>query len=120
VKGLLERGVAVLAMDVRALGEGAVHDSHCASDAVLLGRPLLAQQAWDVLCAARYLKGRPDVAADRVALYAWGSVGLIATLAGALSDDTAAVAAYSFRKYSSHRGRPVSSGSTSQISYSSA
>lgn len=91
VKGLLERGIAVLALDVRALGEVAVHANHCASDAVLLGRPLLAQQAWDVLCAARVLAARKDVDARRIGLYGKGSVGLIATLAGALSEDIHAV-----------------------------
>jgi hypothetical protein len=84
--------VAVLAMDVRALGEGKVHDNHCASNGILLGRPLLAQQTWDVLCAVRCLGQRADVDADRTALYGRGSVGLIATLAGALSETPLAVA----------------------------
>ncbi len=87
VRGLLDAGHAVLALEPRALGEGAVKLNHCASDAVLLGRPLLAQQAWDVLCAARCLKAR---GAESVAVVARGSVGLIAALAGALSDDLCA------------------------------
>ncbi|MFW6163235.1 MAG: alpha/beta hydrolase family protein, partial [Planctomycetota bacterium] len=41
VRELLKRGIGVLALDVRALGEGKVHANHCASDAVVLGRPLL-------------------------------------------------------------------------------
>jgi len=90
--GLLEQGVAVLAMDPRALGEVTAHANHCASDAVLLGRPLLAQQAWDVLCAVRMLKRRDDIAEARIAAYARGRIGLIATLAAALSDDLCAVA----------------------------
>jgi len=90
---LLGRGVAVLAMDPRALGEVAVHANHCASDSVVLGRPLLAQQAWDVICAARCLAARKDVSPGRVAVYGRGSVGLIALLAGALTDDFCAVAA---------------------------
>ncbi|HPD15212.1 MAG TPA: acetylxylan esterase [Planctomycetota bacterium] len=87
VRGLLEAGLPVLALEPRALGEGRVNLNHCASDAVLLGRPLLAQQAWDVLCAARYLKAQ---GAERVAVVARGAVGWIAALAGALSDDLAA------------------------------
>jgi len=87
VRGLLDAGHAVLALEPRALGEGAVKLNHCASDAVLLGRPLLAQQAWDVLGAAGYLKLK---GAESVAVYARGSVGLIAALAGALSDDLSA------------------------------
>ncbi len=90
---LLERGVAVLALDVRALGEGKVHDNHCASDAVVLGRPLLAQMAWDVLAAARALGARKDVHGSRIAVYGRGSVGLIATVATALADDLCACAA---------------------------
>jgi len=87
VRGLLDAGHAVLALEPRALGEGRVNLNHGASDAVLVGRPLLAQQAWDVLCAARYLKARGT---ERVAVVARGAVGLIAALAGALSDDLGA------------------------------
>jgi len=45
-----------------------------------------------VICATRWLKGRPDVIGEKVAVSARGSVGLIATLAAALSDDLCAVA----------------------------
>ncbi len=90
VRGLLEKGHVVLALEPRALGEGAVKLNHVASDAVLLGRPLLAQQAWDVLCAARYLKSRRDLGSEGVAILARGAVGLIAGVAGALSDDLSA------------------------------
>jgi len=90
VRRLLDGAHAVLALDPRALGEGAVKLNHCASDAVLLGRPLLVQQAWDVLCAARYLKARDDLGGEDVALVARGNIGLIALLAGALSDDLCA------------------------------
>jgi cephalosporin-C deacetylase-like acetyl esterase len=85
-KGLLKQGVSILALDVRALGEVTVPDNHCASDAVVLGRPLLAQQAWDVICAARYLAGRADVKREQIALYGKGNVGLITLVAGALCD----------------------------------
>jgi len=89
VEGLLARGVAVLALDPRALGEGTVNPNHCSSDAVLLGRPLLAQQAWDIISAASHLKARTDVARERVAVAARGKVGIVAILAGALSDELA-------------------------------
>jgi dienelactone hydrolase len=91
-RGLLDRGLAVLALDPRALGEVKVHDNHCASDAILLGRPLLVQQAWDVLAAARYLAGREDVAPGQIAVFGRGNVGLIALLAGALEPQIGAVA----------------------------
>ena len=91
--GLLDRGIAVLAMDVRGLGEVKVHENHCASDAIILGRPMLAQQAWDVVCAARYLASRADIDGNRIAVYGRGSVGMIATLSGSLFDGINAVVA---------------------------
>jgi hypothetical protein len=83
---LLKAGTHVLALDPRATGEGALSATelnHAASDAIVLGRPLLAQQAWDIIAAVRYLAGR----SDQISLHGRGKVGLIATLAGALSDD---------------------------------
>jgi cephalosporin-C deacetylase-like acetyl esterase len=91
-KALLGRGIAVLAVDPRAIGEVKVHANHCASDSVVLGRPLLAQQAWDVICAADYLAARDDVDAAQIGLCARGEVGLIAALAAAWSDMFIAVA----------------------------
>jgi len=90
-KGLLQRGIALLALDARALGEGTVPDNHCASDAIVLGRPLLAQQAWDVIAAAQYLAERSDVAQQRIAVYGKGEVSLIALVAGALSENFCSV-----------------------------
>ncbi len=90
---LLDRGIAVLALDVRGLGEVKVHENHCASDAIVLGRPMLAQQAWDVACAVRYLASRKDIDGNRIAVYGRGSTGTIATLAGALFDKIATVVA---------------------------
>ena len=90
VRRLLGKPVAVLALDVRALGEGKVPENQCASDAVALGRPLLAQQAWDVIAAARALSAREDL--RPIAVYGRGSAGLIAMLAAALSDEIGAVA----------------------------
>ncbi|TWU22981.1 Acetyl xylan esterase (AXE1) [Novipirellula galeiformis] len=89
VRRLLEQPIAVLALDVRALGEGKVKANQCASDAIVLGRPLLAQQAWDVIVAARTLSGQDDF--GKVAVYGRGSAGLIAMLATALSDEIDAV-----------------------------
>ncbi len=91
--GLLDRGIAVLALDVRGLGEVRVHENHCASDAIVLGRPMLAQQAWDVVCAVRCLAPREDIDGSHIAVYGRGNTGIIATLAGALSNDIAAAVA---------------------------
>ncbi|WP_417734643.1 acetylxylan esterase [Rosistilla oblonga] len=87
---LLDQPIAVLALDVRSLGEGKVNPNQCASDAIVLGRPLLAQQAWDVISAARTLSGQEEF--GKVAVYGRGSTGLIAMLAAALSDEIDAVA----------------------------
>jgi dienelactone hydrolase len=91
-KELLQRGMALLAIDPRATGEVAVHENHCASDAIVLGRPLLGQQAWDVIAAARYLATRPEVAGQPIGIYGKGNVGLIALLAGALDDQFCGIA----------------------------
>jgi hypothetical protein len=87
---LLDQGIAVLAMDARATGEGKVKENQCASDAIMLGRPLLAQQAWDVISAAQWLAKRQGF--QRVAVYGQGPMGLVAMLAVGLSDDIHALA----------------------------
>jgi len=84
-KRLLAEKIAVLALDVRATGEGKVHENQCASDAIVLGRPLLGQQTWDVVAAANVLSRRDDV--GPVAVYARGNFALIGTLAAALSEE---------------------------------
>ncbi|QEG38175.1 Alpha/beta hydrolase family protein [Roseimaritima ulvae] len=89
VRRLLEQPIAVLALDVRAVGEGAVNANQCASDAIMLGRPLLAQQAWDVIVAARTLSQQEGF--GEVAVYGRGSSGLTTLLAAALSDHLDAV-----------------------------
>ncbi|MFG0262031.1 MAG: acetylxylan esterase [Novipirellula sp. JB048] len=86
---LLAESFAVLALDVRALGEGEVKANQCASNAIVLGRPLLAQQAWDVIATARTLAAQEEL--GKVAVYGRGSTGLIAILATALSDEIDAV-----------------------------
>jgi hypothetical protein len=94
--GLLDAGVAVLTIDPRGLGEGQGAGrtgdyNHLASDTVVLGRPLLAQQAWDVMRAAQYLRTVEGIDPDRVACYGHGAAGLIALFAGALSESIASV-----------------------------
>lgn len=89
---LLKKGVAVLALDPRGLGEahgeGKTGDyNHLASDTVVLGRPLLAQQAWDVAQAAKHLRSAEGIDPERIACYGHGAAGLIALLATALSEE---------------------------------
>jgi len=92
VEAALARGAAVLALDPRGTGEAASPANHLASDAVVLGRPLLAQQAWDVMQAARYLAGRPDVDPKGICAYGYGAGGLLVLLAAGLDDTLCAAA----------------------------
>ncbi len=92
VCALLEQGTAVLALDPRGLGEGQGAGrtgdyNHLASKTVVLGRPLLAQQVWDVMQAARYLGTVEGIDPERVSCYGCGAAGLIALFAAALSDE---------------------------------
>jgi len=88
---VISRGVALLAVDVRGVGEGVVPENQCASDAITLGRPMLAQQTWDVICAARYLAGHKDIDSRRIAVYGRGSTGILAATAAALDESISAV-----------------------------
>ncbi|RKZ15354.1 hypothetical protein DRQ50_07605 [bacterium] len=89
VRSWLDEGRAVFALDVRGLGETTVMPDQIAADAVLLGRPLLAQQAWDIICAAKYLR---TLGFRQVGVVGNGRVGLIALTAAALSAEIDAVA----------------------------
>ncbi|MGQ9731217.1 MAG: alpha/beta hydrolase [Candidatus Zipacnadales bacterium] len=91
VELLLADGIIVLALDPRGLGEvsaaGKSGDyNQVASDAIVLGRPLLGQQAWDVIQAAEYLAQVQMVNRKRISVRANGPAGLIALLAAALSE----------------------------------
>jgi len=98
----LAKGAAVLALDPRATGEVETPANHTASDAIVLGRPLLAQRVWDVMQVAKYMAARDDVDAKRIYCYGYGAAGLLSlfatalddTLAGAASDRTVASFAY--------------------------
>ena len=92
VEFTLAKGAAVLALDPRATGEIETPANHTASDASVLGRPLLAQRVWDVMQAAKCVATRDDVDAKRIYCYGYGAAGLLALLATAL-DDTLAGAA---------------------------
>ena len=88
----LAKGAAVLAVDPRATGEIETPANHTASDAIVLGRPLLAQRVWDVMQAARFVAPRDDVDPKRIYCYGYDAAGLLALFATAL-DDTLAGAA---------------------------
>ncbi|GMV93887.1 MAG: hypothetical protein AMXMBFR82_36650 [Candidatus Hydrogenedentota bacterium] len=84
--GVVNGGAAVLVLDPRATGEAFWHENHITSTAICLGRPLFAQQVWDVLQAGRYLGTREDVTADTVTCHGVDTGGLMAIYAAALDD----------------------------------
>ena len=73
---LLERGVAVCLADVRGAGEGArttvrgPASAALAATELMLGRTALGERLKDARSVLRYLRGRADLDASRVAV--WG------------------------------------------------
>jgi len=92
VAALRDAGLNVFTLDVRGWGETRGREHLLATDSLLLGEPLVAQQARDTLAAAAYLRTRPDVDPGRLVLIANGvTASLVATLAAAFDDGFAAV-----------------------------
>jgi cephalosporin-C deacetylase-like acetyl esterase len=92
----VKNGRAALVLDPRATGEAKWHENHITSTAVCLGRPIFAQQAWDVLQAGRYLASRDDVDGETVACYGVDTSGVMAIYASALDNVFAEVHAEGF------------------------
>jgi cephalosporin-C deacetylase-like acetyl esterase len=89
-------GTAVLVLDPRATGEAFWHENHITSTAICLGRPIFAQQVWDVLQAGRYLGSRDDVDGDNVTCHGVETGGVMAVYAAALDSVFAEVHAEDF------------------------
>jgi len=83
----------VLVLDPRGTGESFQHENHLTSDSILLGRPLFAQQLWDLLQAGRYLAGRADVNGSAVSVHGVKDGALLALYAAALDQEFSAVKA---------------------------
>ncbi len=83
----------VLILDPRGTGWSYNHTNHLTSDSIVLGRPLFAQQVWDVMQARSYLAERDDVDGARISLHGDGQGGLLALYAAALDGDIAQVEA---------------------------
>ncbi|MCF6285693.1 MAG: hypothetical protein L3K26_10935, partial [Candidatus Hydrogenedentes bacterium] len=81
----------VLILDPRGTGESSKHENHLTSDSIVLGRPLFAQQLWDLLQASRYLASRNDIDGEKIALHGVKSGGLLALYAAALEPGFAKV-----------------------------
>ena len=92
----------VLILEPRGVGESQQHENHLVSDSILLGRPLFAQQLWDLLQAKRYLETRGDVNKKVISLHGTENGGLLALYAAALDasfaqvDLTRTLASYRF------------------------
>jgi cephalosporin-C deacetylase-like acetyl esterase len=94
VEALLAEQIAVLAVDVRGVGELAASDFEAASNALMTNRPLFAQQLWDVLRTVDCLwsgggvSGRIDNL--RIGCLGRGLGGMLALYAAALDERIAA------------------------------
>jgi cephalosporin-C deacetylase-like acetyl esterase len=97
---LLDQGWAILAPDLRATGttrppgdviRAADHNS--AEHALWIGRPLLGQWVFDVLCLLDWLALQPGLDRRRFAVAGIGQAGIVALCATGLLDDRLASAA---------------------------
>lgn len=79
-------GNAALVLDPRATGEAKWHENHITSTAICLGRPIFAQQVWDVLQAGRYLASRDDVENAAVTCHGVDTGGVMAIYTAALDN----------------------------------
>lgn len=102
---LARKGWQVAAPDLRTIGDtkpagdGAgvrgAPDHNSAEHAVWIGRPLLGQWAFDVLCTIEWLSQQPGINKQRMAVVGIGQAGIVALAAAALFPDRiSAVATY--------------------------
>jgi dienelactone hydrolase len=101
IRKLTEAGNVVLALDSRGWGESAPEqksggytpDWQLAQRAMLIGKPLVGMQTFDVLRAFDYLASLPQVDAARVSISGAGDGATVALYAGALEPRVASVTA---------------------------
>jgi len=90
IAALLAAGMAVLAIDVRGVGETAATDFEATTNALMTDRPLLGQRVWDVLRAVDYLWRRIYISVQidkgRIGCLGRGMGGLLALFAAGLDE----------------------------------
>jgi hypothetical protein len=94
-KELLEAGWAVATPDLRATGEtkpggdavGVAPDHNSAEHALWVGRPLLGQWVFDVLCLLDWLDLQPALDMKKLAVVGLGQAGIVALCASALLEE---------------------------------
>ena len=92
---LVAKGWTLLAPDLRATGASqppgdavaGAPDHNSAEHALWLGRPLLGQWAFDVLCILEWLASQPTLDPRRVMVAGLGQAGIVALCAAGLFDD---------------------------------
>jgi cephalosporin-C deacetylase-like acetyl esterase len=86
IEAIVRAGNIVLAIDPRGWGETApqARGAKVAMRAVLVGKPLAGMQTSDVLHAFEWLRARPDVDPERIAIIGKGHGGVVALFAAAL------------------------------------
>jgi dienelactone hydrolase len=110
VQGLLDRGLAVLAVDVRGYGEtqytGYERDLGLALSAAMHGRQLFGMRVWDILVSVDLLR-EPPFRCEKVALWGRRECGLYCQGAAALGAPervAAVVAQDALATFQSNRG----------------
>ncbi len=92
---LIDKGVTVVAPDLRATGEGkmendVVHGTpdHTSSErAVWVGRPLLGQWTFDIHCLLDWMAAQPGLQAGRFSVVGIGHAGVVVLCAAATADE---------------------------------
>ncbi len=94
IETLLDAGFAVLAVDVRGVGETATTDFEATNNALMTDRPLFGQRVWDVLravdCLWRRIYITVQIDKGRIGCVGRGAGGLLALYAAALDERLAA------------------------------
>jgi cephalosporin-C deacetylase-like acetyl esterase len=98
-RALAQKGIIVLALDPRGLGESAPEraqgsyrpEYQLSQRAMLIGQPLVGMQTFDVLRAFDYLARLPEVDASAISIHGAGNGGVVALYSAALEPRIASV-----------------------------